>query len=51
MCSNFIYSGVGFSSSLLKRFWIFPMAENLPTAITTIYPSPERTLLPESMMG
>lgn len=49
--SNFNYNGVGTSSSWPSNSWILPIADNLPTAIITIFPSPDKTLLPESIIG
>lgn len=49
--SNFIWSGVRSSSPEVIISYILPMAECLPTLITTIYPVPVRTLVPDKTIG
>lgn len=49
--SNFFYNGVACYSYVDNKFWILPIAEYLPTAITTIFPSPESILLPLNKIG
>lgn len=48
---NFICKGVAETSSLFKAALIFPLQDKSPTTITTIFPSPVKTLVPLIITG